>query len=106
MSERAIELARDAANRGLLIEVGWLGLTTMLPKDVSAIQYNEMRFAFFAGAQHVFSSIMTLLEEGTEATAADMKRIGMISAELQAFEKYLHERAAKVPVDTDKGKAN
>jgi hypothetical protein len=44
-----------------------------------------MRNAFFAGAQHVFGSIMQMLEPGEEATEKDLQRLTLINIELQEF---------------------
>jgi len=44
-----------------------------------------MRNAFFAGAQHLFSSIMTILEPDAEPTEKDMQRMDLIDKELRAF---------------------
>lgn len=80
------KLSRDLVDRGLLIEAGWQSmLATVVAKDAPAVQKEEMRDAFFAGAQHLFASIMSMLEEGAEATEADLARMSQISDELDAF---------------------
>ena len=48
-------------------------------------QLHEMRLAFFAGAQHLFASIMSVLDPGSEPTDADMERMSNIDTELRAF---------------------
>ncbi|GAA3849457.1 hypothetical protein GCM10022626_19710 [[Pseudomonas] carboxydohydrogena] len=69
-----------------LIEAGWIGLRiAAIPLDAPAVQLDEMRNAFFAGAQHLFYSIMTILEEGSDATDNDLKRMDLIDRELRAF---------------------
>jgi len=42
-----------------------------------------------AGAQHLFSSIMTILDPGDEPTEADMKRMELIAKEMAAFYEEL-----------------
>jgi len=82
------ELIKEASNQGRLIEVGWLGLRLLsLPENAPQIQVDEMRGAFFAGAQHLFSSIMTVLDPGSEPTQADLNRLTMIQSELDEFIK-------------------
>ena len=49
------------------------------------IQIDEMRNAFFAGAQHLFASIMGILDPEAEVTEADLKRMDAIAGELQNF---------------------
>jgi hypothetical protein len=80
------KLARGLTDRGLLIEAGFVGLRlAAMDKDASEIQVREMRMAFFAGAQHLFGSIMGILDPGEEPTEKDLKRMDLISNELTAF---------------------
>ena len=88
MADRAYleRLSRELTDKGKLIEAGWVGLRlAAIPDDAPAVQLDEMRKAFFAGAQHLFSSIMTILDEDREPTDADLRRMGLISDELEAF---------------------
>ncbi|MEF2553213.1 hypothetical protein VQ042_17930 [Aurantimonas sp. A2-1-M11] len=79
-------LCRDLTDKGQLIEAGWVSLRlAAVPDDAPATQLLEMRNAFFAGAQHLFSSIMTVLEPDAEPTQADMDRLTRIDEELQRF---------------------
>lgn len=86
-TREAVEtLTRDLVDRGLLIEAGWVGLKHACDlHDAPQIQIDEMRQAFFAGAQHVFSSLMAMLEPGDDPTAADLSRMDKIDAELRGF---------------------
>lgn len=88
MADKAFleRLSRELADQGKLIEAGWVGLRVACdlhdaPKD----QLQEMRNAFFAGAQHLFSSIMTILDPGAEPTDKDLERMDLIDKELRAF---------------------
>lgn len=79
-------LMASAADRGQLIEAGWLGLRiAAVPADAPPVQLDEMRNAFFAGAQHLFSSIMGVLDAGEEITEQDLQRMSNIQAELDLF---------------------
>lgn len=79
-------LTRALIDQGKLIEGGWIGLRWMaLPADADPIQLSEMRKAFFAGARHLLSSIMSTLDEGAEPTDEDLRRMALIEAELDAF---------------------
>lgn len=54
-------LSRELTDKGKLIEAGWIGLRIACDlEDAPKVQLEEMRNAFFAGAQHLFSSIMTI----------------------------------------------
>jgi hypothetical protein len=79
-------LSRELTDQGKLIESGWIGLRlAVIQPDASELQLKEMRMAFFAGAQHLFSSIMTILEPGAEPTDKDLERLDLIDKELRAF---------------------
>lgn len=79
-------MMKRAADNGQLIEQGWLSLRLVaVPPDAPQVQIDEMRQAFFAGAQHLFSSIMGILDPGSEPTDADMRRMDLIQSELDAF---------------------
>lgn len=87
------KLSRDLTDQGKLIEAGWIGLRAVwLHPDSPQNQIDECRQAFFAGAQHLFASIMTILEPDAEPTDKDLERIGLIEAELQSFIQDFHLR--------------
>lgn len=84
------DITKRLSDEGRLIEAGWMLLRFMsLPPEAPAIQIQEMRKAFFAGAQHLFGSIMSILEPGTEPTEKDMQRITLINRELETFVKQM-----------------
>ena len=68
-------------------------MKAMTLQDAPEVQVREMRKAFFAGAQHLFASIATFLEEGTEPTDNDVRRMEMIHVELEAFDDSLKREA-------------
>lgn len=80
------QLCRGLVDQGNLIEAGWKSYELLvLPVDASTIQRNETRIAFYAGAQHLFGSIMGILEPDAEPTDADLRRISNINDELNKF---------------------
>lgn len=88
------QLSKDLTDQGKLIEAGWVGLRHLaVPEDAPKEQLADLKLAFFAGAQHLFSSVMTILEPGSEPTGNDMRRMGQIHEELAKFEKELKLRA-------------
>jgi hypothetical protein len=98
MADRAYleQFARKLADEGKLIEAGWVGLRILcVPQTASPAQIDDMRLAFMAGAQHLFVSIMTILDPGTEETAADMARMDLIHRELETVRKELELRVAR-----------
>jgi len=73
-------------DEGRLIEAGWVALRVQsIPDDASPVQLDEMRNAFFAGAQHLFASINSVLEPGEEPTEKDLHRMESIANELDRF---------------------
>lgn len=80
------ELCRRLVDGGKLLEAGWLGYRLqVLPPDAPQIQIDECRIAFFSGAQHLFSSIMGIMDADREPTEADLRRMSAIDTELTAF---------------------
>jgi hypothetical protein len=85
-------VAKKLADDGKLIEAGWVGLKFAISKDAPQVQVDEMRLAFMAGAQHLFASIMGILDPGEEPTDADLRKMDLIAAEL---DKVRGELAAR-----------
>lgn len=85
--DRAVqEVTRKLTDEGRLIEAGWAGLAAVwLPADAPAQQVADPRKAFMAGAQHAWSSLITMLEPGDDPTTADLSRMAKIQIELDAF---------------------
>jgi hypothetical protein len=87
-SDEALTLLHQTLmDKGFYIEAGWVSLRqACFPNnDASAVQLEEMRNAFFAGAQHTFHGIMTALDPGEEPSENDLKRMSLIDAELKRF---------------------
>jgi hypothetical protein len=90
------QLSRKLADEGRLIEAGWVALRLMIcPGDTSAEQLTDMRFVYMAGAQHLFASIMMMLEPGPDETAVDVSRMDKISRELETFYEEVKLRVAR-----------
>jgi hypothetical protein len=90
------QLSRKLADEGKLIEAGWVALRLQtIPLNAPAVQLQEMRIAFMAGAQHLFASMMSILEDGVMETENDMRRMDLIHKELEAFTKELELRVGK-----------
>jgi hypothetical protein len=90
------QLSRKLADEGKLIEAGWVALRVQaIPLNAPAVQLQEMRMAFMAGAQHLFASMLGILDPGLEETPDDMRRMDLIHKELAAFEQELRLRMTK-----------
>jgi hypothetical protein len=79
-------IARKLLDEGKLMAAGWhIYRTRVMSPNAGPVQIEEMRKAFYTGAQHVFASICGGMDEDAEPTAADMARMDHLAAELQAF---------------------
>ncbi len=79
-------VAKQLADEGKLIEAGWAGLKiAAVSPDAPPLQLQEMRMAFFAGAAHLFQSIMSVMDDGDDATEGDLKKMTLIQSELDCF---------------------
>ncbi len=84
----ADELAKAATDGGRLVEVGWIAaLRFVVPKDASEAQADEMRKMFFLGAQHLYASVLAIMDADREITQQDLARMALIHDELEAFRK-------------------
>lgn len=93
LHEAATTFGRQLADEGKLIELGWLAFRRfVVSKDAPELQVSEMQMAFMAGAEHLFSSIMNILEPDAEPTAADLRRMELIERELAAWRVKIEER--------------
>ena len=92
-SEITEEITKKLADSGLIVEAGWVGFVQACKlNDAPPVQLNEMRLAFFAGAMHLFSSILNFLEPGHEATDKDLSRMDAVNDELKRFHKEFKAR--------------
>ncbi len=98
MADRAYleQLTKRLADDGRLIEAGWVAMRlAFIPENATGNQLDIMRFAYMAGAQHLFSSILAMLDHGADEAPAEMKRMDLINKELEAFTKEMELRVAK-----------
>jgi hypothetical protein len=101
LEQAATDLTRVLTDKGKLIEAGFTAFAKfVISPDAPPIQLSEMRLAFMAGAEHVWSSMLNLLDEDKEPTADDMRRMEMIQREIDEWRAILSNR-----VDPPKGSA-
>lgn len=93
IEKAAVEVTKEFTDKGKLVEAGFAAFAHfVIAKDAPAIQQQEMRLAFMAGAEHLFSSIMAIMDPGTEPTDADLRRMDLISTEIDGWRAALSER--------------
>lgn len=89
-------LTRKLVDKGLLVEAGWISFNRLtIPLIANKEQRDDMRVAFFAGAHHLFSSIMSMMGANEEPTEKDMERMNLIHKELQSFIEEFKKQNAK-----------
>jgi len=85
----ALKLIKD----GALIEAGFSVIEKRLKEEGKGVKVrNEAKAMFFAGAQHIFATIVRVLEPGAEATDNDVRVMEQISVELEAHEAMIKAR--------------
>lgn len=86
-------LTKKFTDEGKLIEAGFQAYRMLaIPPNAPEIQVSECRLAYFFGAQHLFSSLMGVLDEGSEPTEDDLKRLDLIDTELNTFVAQVKEQ--------------
>src|SRR5215475_14147031 len=76
----AQKITQELAAQGQIMEGGWRAF--LLIAQPPPFQHKMLREAYYAGAQHLWGSIMSLLDPGAEPTENDMKRMTLINEEL------------------------
>lgn len=78
------KVAKDLVDRGLIVRAGCKVLLAMnLPED----RTEALRFAFFAGAEHLYGSLMAVMDADREVTERDLACVSKIHAELEEWRK-------------------
>lgn len=91
----ATEVSKELSDRGKIVEAGWAAFRHLaIPKDAPPIQISEMQLAFMAGADHLFSSMMNILDPGEEPTETDLRRVDLIAKELDEWRKKIVARVS------------
>jgi hypothetical protein len=68
------------------VQEEWLKFRqTVIPKDASAVQLQEMRRAFYGGAHAILQRILRGLGPGEEPLPEDLRMMAEIEAELKDF---------------------
>lgn len=82
----ADQIINTLADQGKIVEGGWQAFKILrIPATAPERQKEEMRKAFFLGAQHLFAAVTGMLDPGTEPTEKDMRRMELIYKELKDF---------------------
>jgi len=90
----ATMLTKILTDKGLLIEAGFAAFRHfVIAPGASHAQVLEMRAAYMSGAEHLFSSIMTIMDPGAEPTEDDLRRMNLIHKEIEAWREHIKQMA-------------
>lgn len=94
-------LTEGLVDRGMLIEAGFAIYTaSFISAEVSPSEVRGRRDAFFLGAQHVFASLLAIVNDGLEeATSTGMLRMNQIESELEEFAAEFDRRTKASAAD-------
>lgn len=83
----ASEIAKRMVTQERLIAAGFDGFRlACIPSEATPEQIDELRTAFFLGAQHLFACLFRVLQlDENEATPADERTMHAIANELNRF---------------------
>jgi len=92
-NDQILQMTKSFADAGLLISAGWVGCQAALTNESTPrATVDKLRDAYFSGCQHVFNSIMGILDPGEEPTEADLNRLTLLADELEQWEKTFNKR--------------
>lgn len=77
------------------LAAGWTAFEqNVFSPEIGPVQRREMRRAFYSGAQELFSTILSMLESGDDATEGDLTKMDDLNAELERFVEDVKEGRA------------
>lgn len=85
----AERITKQLADDGLLIQSGWQIYRMMMLKLQPHQDADDLREAFLAGCEYVWSCMMNMLDPGTEETAADLSRMDRLHKEVLGIQSQL-----------------
>jgi biotin synthase-like enzyme len=84
--EEVEEVARDLCARGQILLAGWIAYKHLVVgQHAPAPQLEIARMAFYAGAQHLFGTLLALLDPDAEPTERDLHMMQSVNSELEAY---------------------
>lgn len=94
--EAGTALTKKLLDDGRLLEAGWhIFRGTMLPAGLAPQSLDRIRLAYLAGAEHVFSSMLSGMDEGDAETDAEIKRMENLSIEIAKAREELNAAAPR-----------
>ncbi len=96
VEQAALDLYRYLANKGMLIEGGfaaYIKINGLI--DAPLAELVRLQDVYMHGAEHLWTSVMGTLDEGSEETPADLRRMGLIQQELDRWRKKKMDELAQ-----------
>jgi hypothetical protein len=87
--EVAERLVKRLADQGQLVEAGWQTYRLLCLKMPPHETRDDLHEAYLVGAEHVFASIINMLDPGQDETEADLTRMDRLHTELEPIRKTL-----------------
>lgn len=95
LDDAATFIGKTLADDGKLIEAGFVVFASSVISRAdfpeAEVKITELRLAFMAGAEHLFSSIMFMMDAGDEPTEADLRRMDLIQQEIDQWRGRISE---------------
>jgi len=89
----ALTVTKEFTDRGKLIEAGFAAFRHLVIPNATPAEVAEFQLTFMAGAEHLFTSILAIMDPGDEEpTDDDMKRMDLIHRELEGWRGKLFDR--------------
>lgn len=88
------QFSQKLVDEGKIIAAGFEVVKNTLGQGLPAAEIGRLQLAYFAGAQHVFSSIITMFEDGDGATEKDIERLTKMGMEIETINEVLEKHAA------------
>jgi hypothetical protein len=85
--DAATQLTKDLADKGKLIAGGFAALVMIRFRHCTVAELRNLQIAYMAGAEHLYSSMMNIMDADAEPTDVDMQRMELIHDELMAWRK-------------------
>lgn len=93
------ELCKRLVDQGKIIESAFPGLRLgehpLVPATATAEEIENAKLIFMAGAQHLFGSIIAIMDQDREPTDRDLARMDAIDQELKGWTDLLKLRVWK-----------
>jgi cytosine/adenosine deaminase-related metal-dependent hydrolase len=90
LGRAADHLAKAFVDEGRLIEAGWRAALVVLDWETKPeAELRALRMAYFSGAQHLWGSVIGIMDEDREPTNADLRRMSLIANELDGFAREM-----------------